>query len=202
MALASLATAADLTARKIDVTDTVGVAAQLAAASSAVRAAAGCAITLQTSTVTLSTEASRRIELPARPVRAVASVTLDGVIFTEWVLRGSCLWRNSPTSYESKWQAFGDIPSELVVTFTHGFTEVPADVVDMVCSLAGAGLASIGEGFQAHTGVNSESIDDYRVGYTTGADAVVSVMDLPDRTKAALRKRFGSGGAMVVGSIL
>jgi len=193
MALAPLASAADLTDRGITVT--AGVTAQLAAASAAVRDAAGCSITRQVSTVTLWTEASRRIELPARPVRGVTSVTLDGVVLTDWHLRGSSLWRVTP------WQAQGNIPSELVVTFDHGYDAVPADVVDLVCSIVGAGLASIAEGFKAHTGTEYESIDDYRTGYTKGADAVVSVMELPDRTKAALRKRFGSGGAMVVGTV-
>jgi len=195
MALTPLATAADLTDRGIDTTNTARVTAQLAAASAAVRDAAGCAITLNTSTVKFGTEVSRRIELPARPVRSVATVTLDGLPVTDYKLRGSSLWREIP------WQARGDIPSELTVTFTHGYDAVPADVVDLVCALAGAGLAAVEEGFKAHSGIQSESIDDYRVGFTTGQDAVVSVMELPDRTRRYLRARFGSGGALVVGSV-
>ena len=197
MALAPLATAADLSDRNIDITDATAVSAQLESASSAIRDAAGATITKQTSTVTLWTDMSRRVELPARPVRSVTSVMLDGVLLVAGVdywVRGSCLWSERP------WQQSHVIPSELVVTFVHGFDEVPADIIDLTCALAGAGLAAIAEGFKAHTGVVSESIDDYRVGFTTGEDAVASVMELPERTKDALRKRFGSGGASVVGT--
>jgi hypothetical protein len=192
VALAPLATAADLSARSIDITNTGGVAAQLAAASASVRAAAEAPITRATSTVKLLTQVSRRIELPARPVVSVATVLLAGVPVTDYSLRGSTLWR------ERDWQRRGDIPSEIVVTFTYGLVVVPEDIVDLVCSLAGAGLAAIEDGFKAHTGTLNESIDDYRVGYATGADAVVSLMELPERTKAALAKRFGNGGATVV----
>lgn len=199
MALTPLATAADLSARGIDVTDTFAVITQLDAASAAIRAAAGCAISRQTSTVTLWTESSRRIELPARPVVSVATVVLDGVTLTlntDYVLRGSSLW-----SLGGAWQEPGSIPGALVVTFTHGFAEVPADIVDLTCALAGAGLAAVADGFAANTGKQYESIDDYRVGFAIGADAVVSVMELPDRTARSLRRRFGSGGAVSVGTI-
>lgn len=197
MALAPLATTADLSARGIAITNSTAITAMLAAASDAIRAAAGCSISRQTSTVTLWTEASRRIELPARPVVSVTSVTLDGVALTagtDFVLRGSSLWR-----IDRPWQASGDIPSELVVAFTHGLAAVPADIVDLTCSLVGAGMAAIEGGFAANTGKQYESIDDYRVGFETGEDAVASLMELPPRTVASLRRRFG-GGAVSVGS--
>lgn len=194
--LTALATTADLSARGIPVTDTDGVTAFLAAASSAVRGAAGCPISKETSTVTLSTEASRRLELPSRPVHSVASVTLDGealTVGTDVLLRGSSLWREDP------WQRQGAVPGEVVVTFTHGLETVPEDVVDLVCSLVAGALAAKAAGYEAHTGVQYESTDDYRVGYLTGEDAVASVMELPERTKRALRRRFGSQ-ALVAGS--
>jgi len=198
VALAPLATAADLSAYGIDITNTTAVVQVLAAASAAVRDAAGCAITRETSTVTLSTDASQRFELPARPVVSVASVTLNGVTLTEgtdYVLRGSNLWRVG-----QPWQERGDIPSELVVTFTHGLAETPADIVDLVCSLAGAALSAMSDGYASHAGVQYESIDDYRVGYETGADATASVMELPERTRLSLRRRFGNP-FMVAGSV-
>lgn len=197
MTLEPLATEADLMARGIDTDNPAATQALLAAASAAVRAGAGCAITRQTSTVTLSTEPSRRIELPARPVHAVTAVALDGRDLTVGVdchLRGSSLWR------EQLWQSPAAIPSELVVTFEHGFDEVPADVVDLVCSLVGAGIAATDEGYASSVGKQYESIDDYRVGYAVGADAVASVMELPDRTRRALRRRFGMT-SVVVGTI-
>ena len=197
MAYAPLATAADLSARGISVDNVEAVEALLAAASAAVRDAAGAPISDQTSTVTLWTEASRRIELPARPVRSVASVILDGVTLvanTDYVVRGSSLWR------DCQWQAQGDVPSSLVVTFTHGLAEVPADIVDLVCNLVGAGLTAVGEGYATNAGKQYESVDDYRVGYATGADAVSSVMELPERTVRSLRARFGPT-TVVVGTV-
>lgn len=197
MALVPLATVADLSARGIDITNAPAVDAVLAAASAAVRDGAGCAITRETSTVSLLTSPNRRVALPARPVVSVASVALDGVALvagTHYALRGSSLW-----SLSGEWRADYEIPGDLVVTFTHGLAEVPADVIDLVCSLAGAGIAASSDGYTTHAGLQYESIDDYRVGYATGADAVASVMELPERTKSALRLRF-SGSTTVVGS--
>ena len=197
MAYEPLATDADLSARGISTENVAATAALLDAASAAVREAAGCPISEQTSTVTLWTEASRRIELPARPVRSVASVVLDGETLTvddDYVVRGSSLWR------DCQWQAQGDIPGELVVTFTHGYAEVPADIVDLVCNLVGAGMASVTEGYASHAGKQYESIDDYRVGYTVGPDAISSVMELPERTVRSLRARFGTT-TVVVGTV-
>jgi len=198
MALAPLAMAADLSDRGVTITDTAAVTAMLASASAAVRDGAGCAITRETSTVTLTTVPSRRIALPAAPVVSVASVTLDGVLLvsgTDYVVRGSSLW-----SLSGNWRAEWEIPGDLVVTFTHGMAEVPADIVDLVCSLAGAGLAATLEGYASSAGKQYESIDDYRVGYATGDDAVASVMELPERTKRSLRRRFGST-SLVVGTV-
>ena len=116
MALASLATAADLSANGIDITNATIVAAQLAAASSAIRDAAGSAITRQTSTVTLWTSASRKVDLPAQPVHTVTSVTLDDEVLTEdtdYVVRGGSLYRLG-----GPWQSpCADVPGDLVVTF-------------------------------------------------------------------------------------
>lgn len=196
MGVADLATVDDLTARGIDTSDTDAVSAFLAAASAAVRNAAGSTITRQESAVTLWTEPSRRIELPARPVHGVSVVELDGEPVTDWVLRGSSLWR------ECRWQCPGAVPSELAVTFDHGFDEVPADVVDLVCSMVGSALAAAdGGGYASTTGKTYESIDDYRVGFTVGADAVASVMEVPPRTAKSLRRRFGPSGLGVAGVI-
>lgn len=194
--MADLASVEDLAARGIDTSDTDAVEAFLAAASAAVRNAAGSTITRQVSTVVMWTEPSRRIELPARPVRGVSVVELDGEPVTDWVLRGSCLWR------DCRWQRPGDIPSELAVTFDHGFDVVPADVVDLVCAMVGAALAASADGgYASTTGKTYESIDDYRVGFTVGVDAVASVMEVPPRTAKSLRKRFGIPGVTVLGVV-
>lgn len=195
MALAPLATEADLAALKIDTSDAATTVLLLASASSAVRDAAGVPISRKTSVATLLTETSRRIELPGRPVHTVSSVLLDGVAIDDYRLRGSGLWRLG-----CYWQLPGDIPGEVTVTMDHGYTEVPADIVTLVCSLVAGGLAAVENGYDPKRGMSYERIDDYQYGMQTGDDEIVDPFELPKRTKASLRARF-SGGAHVVGSI-
>lgn len=190
MATTHLATAVDLALRGIT-GDGDLLAALLDAATDAVQAEAGTLVARATSTVTFPTEASRRIELPARPVRAVTSVQLDGVEVTDWHLRGSSLWR------ESLWQRRGAIPSDLTVTFEHGWDPVPSAVVDIVCALVAGGLAAASEAYDPKRRMSYERIDDYQYGLRTGDDEITSVMELPRRTTDLLRRRFGIGSAVV-----
>lgn len=192
MALDPLATTADLTARKIDTTDTVLVAALLAAASSAVREAAGASISRETFTVKLPTVPGRRLRLPGAPVVSATDVLLDGEPVTDAVLRAGSLWRSC------HWQKPDAIPSEVTVTVTAGLLEVPADVIDLVCNLVAAGLAHAAEGYEGTPNVAYEDIDDYRVGYRQGDEATVSKMELPPATRTMLRRRFGGGVAVLV----
>jgi len=196
MALASLALAADLTTRGIDITNTPRVNAALAAASEAVRDAAGVPISRATSTFTLMGSRDRWLTLPGGPVVSVSTVLIDGVAVTDHVLREGSLWR----SYG--WQGRGQLtarpwdpsyPSEVTVTMVHGLLEVPADIVALVVALAAADLATAAEGYESKAGIASEAIDDYRVAYTSGEDAQTSVVELPDRTRRWLRGRFGGG---------
>lgn len=218
MALAPLATAADLAARGIPTDNPALVAAALAAASASVREAAGCPISQVTSTVTLWTEPSQRLDLPSRPVIGVASVDLDGTRLTvgrDYVVRGNALWRirhhrglgwsasavHQQGRLGCKWHADGDAPSEVVVTFTHGLVEVPGDIVDLVCSLVAAGTAASVTGYDPNRNLAYERVDDYQRGFRQGDDEVVNPMLLPERTRAWLRRRFGSGVA-VAGAVL
>lgn len=184
-----LATVSDLEIRGIDIPDTALVETLLASASAAVRDAAGTVITETTATVALPTPQGRRLQLPG-PVQTVESVRLNGEEITDWVVRGDSLWR-------SRWQCRGDIPGEVEVTLTFGLLDVPEDIVDLVCSLVGAGVARAADGYEAKHGITSERIDDYSVQYTQGADAVVTPMELPARTRRWLASRFGGGVAMV-----
>lgn len=194
--MAALATRDDLSARGISFGSNLNLAdTLLQSVSDAIVDAAGCTISQQTSTVKLWTEPSRRIELPSRPVISVASVLLDGIEVTDWKLRGSSLWREIP------WQCRGAIPSELTVTFTHGYSQVPADIVNLACMLVGAALSAAETAFAGHRGLASEAIDDYQVGYTTGDDEVVDPIELPQRTRDMLRRRFGGSAAVVMGGI-
>lgn len=189
MALTPLATVADLQARSIATADTMLVEALLAAASDAVREAAGTAINETTATVKVPTPLGRALRLPG-PVRSVSSVLLDGEPIADWSLRGDTLWRSS-------WQCPSDIPGEVTVTYTFGLAEVPADIVNLVCSLVAAGIAHAADGFEARGDLTMLRIDDYSEQYAQGADAVSTPMELPDRTRRMLAERFGGGATMV-----
>lgn len=194
MALSPLATTADLPA-SVDTSDATLVAQMLDAASAEVREAAGCAISQETSTVSIGGTSSRWLTLPGGPVTAVSSVEVDGVAVTDWKLVDGRLWR------ACGWQ--GCEPSIVTVAMTHGFADVPADIVLLTAQLAAAGINAGLTEFAARSGIQSEqeSIDDYSSSktYVTGVGASATVMELPERTRLRLRSRFG-GGAYVTGS--
>lgn len=190
MALPDLAASADLTARGVDVADAALVAVMLAVASSVVRGAAQSPILETDSTVTLwAVDGDRYLDLPGRPVTAVASVTLDGDPLDDYRLVHGRLWRLAGWG--------GCEPLEVEVDLTHGFAAVPPYIVQLVCDLAIAGMSSAAEG--AHDPrVVAEKIDDYSVTFADGADSVATAMELPRLTRDALRKRFGGGIALVL----
>lgn len=191
MALPNLAVTADLSARGI--TPTAVHTTMLAVASSIVRAAAGSPILATTSTVTLwGLDSSHWLDLPGKPITAVSTVVHDGDTLTaddDYKLVDGRLWGASP---------WGDScePLKVVVTMSHGFTAVPAHIVQLVCDLTIAGAAAATDG--AHNpNVIAERIDDYAVTFAPGAEAVASAVELPHLTKAWLRAQFGGGAGMV-----
>lgn len=194
MALDPLATKSDLEKRGVDV-DSDAANPALAAASAAVRDAAnGHPISQVTTTVTLPAVPGCWLRLPSPPVTAVTAVEVGGTdVLADVVLRDGELYRS--TGWRDGLYPF----DEIVVTYTHGFAEVPADIVDLVCALAAASIKAAADDYAAKTNVATETIDDYRVGYVDAEQAVASVVELPERTKRNLAARFG-GGAYVLGS--
>ena len=95
MALEPLATVDDLEARglTVDPGETSIVNVYLGVASTAVREAAGTAITRTTSTITLEGVPGQRLTLPGAPIVSVDSVKVDGRTVTDWRLRSERLWR-------------------------------------------------------------------------------------------------------------
>lgn len=92
----------------------------------------------------------RVLWLPQRPVSAVASVTLDGVPVTDWVLRGSRLRRRC------SWATACE-ESEVVVTYTHGYpieSEEMALARDACMALAGWARGNT-------DGLKQRTIDDF-----------------------------------------
>lgn len=190
MSLPTLAILTDLQDRNVDVTDAALYDTMLAVASASVRGAAGSPILETESVVALTAWGETLLDLPGHPIRSVSAVSIEGVAVTDSKLANGRLWRRCGfgCTYE---------PSEVVVTLTHGFAEVPADIVDLVCNLAtaGAAAASTGETFDPRT--VSEKIDDYYVQYAAGADAVASIMDLPPAARNRLSARFGGGASVI-----
>ncbi|KOG21997.1 hypothetical protein [Streptomyces viridochromogenes] len=188
MALSPLATTADLAARGVTVAaeETAFVNSALATASAVVREAAGSPISETTSTVELPGEAAAWLHLPGLPVRSVSAVLLDGVAVTDWKLRAGALWR------ACGWQSGCD-PSDVTVTYVHGLPEVPEDIVDLVCRMAGQALVKYRENPEAigTKPVVQERIGDYSVTYAY--ELTYSDMELPKYLRRRLAARFGNG---------
>lgn len=193
MSLAPLANTADLSDRGIDVSDADLTSTMLGVASASIRNAAGCPISQAESTVTLDAWGDTILQLPGVPIVSVDLVSIEAVTTTDYRVISGGLWRRCGwgNPYE---------PSTVVVTYTHGMAEVPADIVDLCCNLTAAGqveAASLAAGGSFDPRVVVESIDDYRVQFTEGADAFASVFDLPAGTRSRLRSRFGGGAGVL-----
>jgi hypothetical protein len=181
MALAPLATLADMAARgvAVSVDEAPAVAVYLDVASTLVRDAAGSPVSQVTSVVTLEGSGGR-LHLPGKPVTAVSAVSIDGVAVSDWKLLSGALARSC---------GFPD-GSEVEVTYTHGLAEVPADIVDLVCRLAGQELLALRNGEVAARPTKSERIGDYAITYDT--DVYSGAMVLTDFQRARLAARFGA----------
>lgn len=195
MAAPPLATAADLDARGISYTP-AQADAFLAAASEAVRDAAGYVISRTVSTVTFEAPSGPWLPL-SWPVVSVASVSVDGTVVDDWRLVDGRLWR------QVGWRADRHEPSVVSVTLTHGYDPVPADIVDLVCAMVGSAVAASADGYQSTSGLQSRTrqVDDYRETdtYETGAAGVSGRMELPAPTRDWLRRRF-SGAVFTTGA--
>jgi hypothetical protein len=191
MALPNLASASDLSDR--DVESTSLLETMLGVASSIVRSAAGSPILETTSTLSMWIQDdgdTEYLSLPGQPVTNVASVAIEGEDVTDFRLVYGRLWMG-------RWRpVFCGVPLEVLLTLTHGLSEVPADIVQLVCDLAILGAAAAPDG--AHDpNVLMESIDDYRVTFAPAGESVASAMELPRMTRQALKARFGGGVGMV-----
>lgn len=192
MALAPLAVAADLDARGVDVTDSTLADLMLEVASATVRNAAGrVPISETTSTVSLIGRGEQYLPLPGAPISAVSAASIDGTAVTDFVLDGNRLWRANGWGFD--WE-----PTPVSVTLTHGYASVPVWIVDLVCSLAAAGMAASQASTYATADgrIVSEMVGDYQVTYAQGAESVATVMELPRVTRLRLRAQFGGSGVV------
>jgi hypothetical protein len=189
MALAPLATVADLEARGVTVgtSETAIVGTYLDVASTIVRDAAGCPVSEVISTVTLEGASGATLFLPGQPVTAVSDVQIDGVAVSDYRLTNGALWRSCGWSGRLA-------PSAVTLTMTHGLDPVPADIVDLVCRMAAQALLAFRGGDPAPRQVSSERIGDYSVTY---ADTESGVMSLTTYQANKLAARFGNGAGVV-----
>lgn len=191
MALEPLATTGDLSARKIAVPDGVNASVVLGAASEAVRDAAGTAIARTQATIQVLPGHGPWLDLHVMPVREVTRVARGTDSLTEWELYENRLYRRDG------WRT-GRGLGALDVDVDFGYDEIPADIVDLTCSLAAASFAAIEDGYDPKRGLSSASIDDWREVYTRGDDEVINPLELPERTRARLRRRFNPVSYSVV----
>lgn len=192
MALLPLADAAVLDLKGVDVTNWPLVDLMLNAASWIIREAAGSIISQVTSTITVPAPDGTWLPLPG-PVASVTSVEIEGDAITDWKLVGGRLWRRHG------WRRNCE-PADALVTLTHGYAEVPADIVNLCADLAKLGIQAAAQpAVPANVVSVSYSIDDYteRLQYSNEAR---TAMELPDVTKAWLAQRFG-GGVYVTGEL-
>lgn len=189
MALAPLATAADLEVRGVTIApdELAIVNVYLDVASTLVRGAAGSPISETTTTVTLEGEPGPRLRLPGQPIRSVSAVLVDGQAVTDWRLHSGALVR------AAGWA--GCEPSDVAVSYVHGLAEVPADIVDMVCRMVGQELLSFRSGEGVSRVLKTERIGDYSAGYDT--DLETGTLALTQFQRDRLAARFGGGAAAV-----
>lgn len=199
-ALEPLATTADLTARNISVPSGMDANTILAAASDAVRDAAGCPISQTTSTVDLVLmDDWTWLDLPGGPVTSVASLSIDGTDIARSTLT-SGVWSTG-------WRKVGDsllldvcdltLPATATVTYTHGYAAIPGDIVDLVCGLAAMAFRQDGD-YGAAGREQSVRLGDYAESerVPSGSDSP-SPLAIPDGVRNRLRTRFGTAVVVV-----
>jgi len=134
-------------------------------------------------TITLLGTTDSWLDLPQRPVTAVASVVVDGQAVTDWQRHGSRLWRSCG------WASSAYEPSTVEVTYTHGYPDG-----DQALQLArGATLAVIRDWAANPTAATSIRIDDYAETYS----AMAARLEASTYLRAALHRQYGQRGGLV-----
>jgi len=161
----SLATLEQLETRmSSDIVDTQRAVALLAGASATVRSYTGQHITQATTTDRVKVKRGW-VRLPQGPVTAVSTVldTNANTILFEWLAGNKVqIQPNLDTFSFVPWQ--GGI-KWVDVTYTHGYADVPEDIVVVVCQIAGRAYGTSPE----QSAVSSEGIGSYS--YSTGGAA-------------------------------
>ncbi|AYN57415.1 head-tail adaptor [Arthrobacter phage Constance] len=126
---------------------------------------------------------------PAEKPTLIARVDGTGVYpAASWWWGGVGIVEFGSPGWLANGPSYGRSPRSVIVTYTHGYEDIPGDVVAIVCQM----VARVIEGTDTH-GLRSESIDDYQYqlggGIVSGAVALVPAeMHTLDR----YRRRVGS----------
>lgn len=102
------------------------------------------------------------VVLPERPVESVTSVTHDGVPLVDWTLEESGVLRRLGYGY---WLA------PLVVTYTHGFVDIPAEIM-------AATLTAAAEAYMNPRGFVSETTGPFSYRLAASGGSSTAVRDL------------------------
>lgn len=143
-------------------------------------------VAVASDTVSLVGLAGAWLDLPQRPVTAVASVTLDGTaltVSTDYKVFGSRLWRSC--GWISTW---GE-PTLVGVVYSHGYAGG-----HQLLQLGRAASLSLIKGVYGNpSGAARLAIDDYSEAY----EAMAAQMDASPFLADALRRQYGRGAGMV-----
>lgn len=191
-----LATVADVQARlgrTLTDAETTRAEALLEDASAAVRAYTGQHITADTTTVRAKVNGGT-IRLTQRPVTDVATIedtNGNDVAFTWYAGEVIQVATNVPDSWA--WVPWVDGIAYVDVTYTHGYDEVPGDIVAVVCQMAARALGQAAD----DSGKTSETIAGYS--YTVGTAAASGAVGLlPDERAVLDRYRRPAGMASIL----
>ena len=188
-----LATPSDLASALQQDVDTATATLWLTAATAVVQEAAGQRIVLvEGEQITLTGTTDSWLRLPQQPVRSVAAVLLDGSAVTggaagsggsTYRLRGARLWRGSG------WQTYVGEPSEVTVTYSHGY-----DTDEQGIELARGSVIGLARApYDNPSAVSREQIDDYNVAY----QAVSAALEANRFLRRALRRQYGVRAGLV-----
>jgi hypothetical protein len=193
--VANLATVADLEARlgrAFDPAETARAEGLLAGVSARVRSYTGQQFEQATSTDRVRVR-NGRLTLPQRPVTDVSDITdVDGstVPFT-WYAGSTIILGTSgyPPIHPIEAAWYGRLREWVDVTYTHGYDDIPADVLEVVCQMV---LRAFGTDPSA-SGIGQESVEGYS--YSFGAAGAAGAVGMLNDEKAALdvyRRRGGT----------
>lgn len=113
-------------------------------------------------TLTVAGTGDRKLRLPHSPIQAITSVTIAGVVVTDYTRINSTLYRS---------ERFGSCtfpPDKVEVVYTHGYTTVPDDVKGVVLDMAE-------QAYEVTAGMTAEQIDDYSARFAAGVGEIVSL---------------------------